>query len=556
MFLSRTIDDVLSNIEANTEIIVILDGQEEKLSIQDNPRVSLVYLPESIGQRAAINRAAKMSKAEFIMKLDAHCSVDHGFDVKLMADCEYDWTVIPTMKNLHCFNWLCKQCGDEKYQGPTPKKCDKCQNTTDFERKMIWQPRRGTANSFMRFDSNLHFQYWGEYKQRPEAQGDIVECMSLIGACWMLHRDRYWDIDGLDEGHGSWGQMGTEISCKSWLSGGKLMVNKKTWFAHMFRTQGGDFGFPYSITGREVDKARKYSNDIWKNNKWPKATRPFSWLIRKFAPIPGWEEGEIVKLEKYGPIKENPSKEEITPSLTAKKLTKGMVYYTDNKCNPIIANAVREQLLKISKSKEIKIVSVSLEPLDFGQNIVLPLERGSVAMTKQIHAGIEAIDTDIVFLVEHDIIYHPQHFDFTPPLDDVFWYNENTWKVRSSDGQAVFFHTKQTSGCCAYRRLLLPHYVKRVERVEKEGKVPREMGYEPGCHHLPGGVDDYKAKDWMAPHPNVDIRHETNLTWSRFKPEQYRSQRSIIGWTLADEIPYWGKTKGRFWDFLKDVKNK
>ena len=35
-----------------------------------------------------------------MMKLDAHCAVDEGFDVKLMADCEPDWTVVPRMFNL------------------------------------------------------------------------------------------------------------------------------------------------------------------------------------------------------------------------------------------------------------------------------------------------------------------------------------------------------------------------------------------------------------------------------------------------------------------------
>jgi len=39
------------------------------------------------------------------------------------------------------------------------------------------------------------------------------------------------ELEGLDERHGFWGQFGTEISCKSWLSGGRQVVNKKTWFA-------------------------------------------------------------------------------------------------------------------------------------------------------------------------------------------------------------------------------------------------------------------------------------------------------------------------------------
>jgi len=563
MFLKRTIEDILQNMRGdNTEIIAVLDGQWADPPIPDHPKVTLIYNAESIGQRAATNQAARYSRSKFIMKCDAHCAFDEGFDVKLMETFEYDWTVIPSMRNLHAYNWTCLKCKHEWYQGPTPKKCEKCGSIEGFERKMYWQPRSGTTNNFMRFDKDLHFQYWRDYKSRPEAQGDIVECMSLLGACWMLHRDRYWDLEGMDEEHGSWGQMGTEVSCKAWLSGGKLMVNKKTWFAHMFRTQGEDFGFPYPLSGRQVEQARKRSNEIWKGNKWPKAKRPFSWLIQKFAPIPGWGEEDITAINSNGPAEEAPAEETAPVPLVepvvkeienTAVLTKGIVFYTDNRLNVSISSVVQSQLKMIAEKLGIKIISVSLAPLNFGHNIVLPLERGILTMTKQILVGLEAIDSDIVYFCEHDLVYHPSHFDFTPPKTDVYYYNENTWKVRSSDGQAVFFHTKQTSGCCSYRKLLASHYRKRVERIEN-GEFSRKMGFEPGCHHLPNGVDNFLAEKWMSPVPNVDIRHEHNLTWSRFKPDQYRSPKSIVGWTLADEIPGWGRTKDRMNDFLNDIK--
>jgi hypothetical protein len=110
-----------------------------------------------------------------------------------------------------------------------------------------------------------------------------------------MSRERYWQLDGLDEGHGSWGQMGVEVSCKSWLSGGRMVVNKNTWFSHLFRTQPG-FGFPYPMSGAAQDKAREYSREMWRwkdieqMSKWDKAVRPLKWLIEKFAPVPGWHE--------------------------------------------------------------------------------------------------------------------------------------------------------------------------------------------------------------------------------------------------------------------------
>lgn len=153
---------------------------------------------------------------------------------------------------------------------------------------MVWKPRWNRRSDFMRFDSNLHFQYWRDYEHRLQAQGDIADTMCFVGAAFFMERSRFWELGGLDETHGSWGQMGVEMSCKSWLSGGRLVVNKKTWFAHLFRTQPG-FGFPYPISGDEQERAREYSRDLWLSDKWTGAVHPFEWLIEKFAPVPNWE---------------------------------------------------------------------------------------------------------------------------------------------------------------------------------------------------------------------------------------------------------------------------
>lgn len=285
-FLSRTIQDALEHMEGDTEIIAVLDGEWADPPIADHERVTLVYHSESVGQRAAINEAARMSNAKFIMKTDAHCAFDQGFDVKLMADCEPDWTVIPRMYNLHAFDWQCRECGQRRYQGPEPKACEECNNDS-FTQKIVWKPRMRRRTDFARFDTDLRFQYWRDYEKRPESNGDIADVMCFVGACFFMHRERYWELDGSDEAHGSWGQQGVEISCKSWLSGGRMVVNKKTWFAHMFRTQAG-FTFPYPNPG--IEQARKYSKELWLENNWDRAVHKLNWLIDKFAPVPDWHE--------------------------------------------------------------------------------------------------------------------------------------------------------------------------------------------------------------------------------------------------------------------------
>jgi cephalosporin hydroxylase len=258
-YLKETIENVLENIEGDTEIIAILDGYWPDPPIQDNPRVKIIHHTEAIGQRQSINEAARMSEAKFIMKLDAHCAVDKGFDVKLAEDCEYDWTVIPRMYNLDVETWTPKthKRTDYMYMGLNEK-------------------------------NELRALYYGgnEWKSLHRKTELIDDTMACMGPGWFMHRDRFWELGGCDEGHGSWGQQGIEVACKAWLSGGSLKVNKKTWFAHYFR--GGDGGFPYEIKQKDINHARKYSKDLWMNNKWDKQIRKFDWMLDRFNP-PGWD---------------------------------------------------------------------------------------------------------------------------------------------------------------------------------------------------------------------------------------------------------------------------
>lgn len=289
MFLANTIDDILRNAEADTEVIAVADGYWPDLNIKEDQALTLIYLPKPIGQRAATNLAARVSTAKYVMKADAHCAFDKGFDVKLMTEFGADWTVVPRMYNLHAFDWECKACGNRTYQGPKPETCEKCGKPEGFKMTVVWQPRMRRLTEAWRFDSDLKFGYWRDYMKRPEVRGkDIIETMSLIGACFMMTRERYWQLDGMDENHGSWGQMGTEVACKTWLSGGRLVTNRRSWFGHMFRTQNNGFSFPYPVTGHDVSAAHQYSKKIWTVDLWPKAKHPVSWLVEKFKPVPGW----------------------------------------------------------------------------------------------------------------------------------------------------------------------------------------------------------------------------------------------------------------------------
>jgi hypothetical protein len=523
MFLARTVEDLLEHAEGQTEVIVVLDGLPADPPLPIDPRVRSVLLPRPIGQRAATNLAARLSEAKYVMKCDAHCAFDQGFDVKMMMDMQPDWTMVPKMYNLHVFDWVCDACGQRRYQGPSAA-CWQCGGQE--RREMIWRAKPSPETTAMRFDRDLKFQYWSGYKKRQT--GDLVDTMSLLGACWMMEQERFWELGGCDEAHGSWGMMGTEIAAKTWLSGGRLVCTKKTWFSHAFRTQTGtDWAFPYRLTTADVARAQAHSKKLWLENTWPGAKHPLSWLIEKFAPVPDWD-----------------------LPIGAETPSKALVYYTDNRLDPEIMFACQRQI-EIGRNGH-DLVTVSLQPILYGRNIMLDGERGPLTMFKQILAGLEATSADVVFLVEHDCMYHPTHFDFTPPRRDTFYYNQNRWQVDAKTGRALHYLANSTSGLCAYRELLLEHYRKRVKLVEERG-FSRRLGFEPGTHNRPERVDDYGCDTWMSEWPNIDLRHGNNLTPTRWEKSQWRNQRYTAGWMEADAVPGWGRTKGRMNDFLDGV---
>ena len=738
LFLAKTIEDVLSHIELDTEIIAVLDGAWSDPPVADNPRLTLIHHSRSVGQRAACNEAARLAKGKYVMKLDAHCAVDQGFDCKLLADMQDDWTMVPVMRNEHVFDFVCPD-GHRRYQGPSGP-CKECGKPTT--RDVVWIAKTNPQSTAYCFDPEPHFQYDGNQKERQKTQGDLVETMSLQGSCFLMTRERYFALNVCDESLGSWGSQGIEVACKTWLSGGRVICNKHTYYGHLFRGKGENWGFPYPISGRQTESAKRKVKELFFENKWPLQVRPLSWLLDRFWPVPGWTDEELVKITQAGelfwkeravgiplstarldghspvtssaysttssrpflggkvtspteplsPIEHiqqmsvdtvrlngiescgrSPSQnvlpissqshveridavaavtemvdaEDIATMTQRQRISepcvhdsmqvrsmvcakspdaeyrvpigcatspqpaasswidrdpgknptdvcgrdaidakigvmhdsvlstesclgpavaltavgspivpsKAMVYYTDNRLDPAIMTACQRQLGRCRNGCELVVVSLS--PIVYGwgdKRIVFEGERSVLTMFRQILAGIEASTADIIYLIEHDVLYHPSHFDFVPPKRDTFYYDENSWHVFADDGMALFYNVQKVSMLVAYRELLLEHYRTRVARVEKEGFTLR-LGYEPGNHPFPRGVDMHGHESYWAQGASIDIRHKQTLTHNRRRKDQFRNQKNLVNWTEADEVPGWGVTKGRFRDFLQELVN-
>ena len=238
------------------------------------------------------------------MKLDGHCSWDEGCDIKMLEafkETGDNTTMVPIMRNLWAFDWNCQDCNWKKYQGPTPEKCEQC-GSIKIRRKLMWIAKNNPQSTSYCFDSEPHFQYFEDWKHRPQYIKDkkekqLTETMSLQGSCFMCTRKRYWQLKICDEELGNWGNQGIEVAVKSWLSGGSVLCNHKTWYAHMFRTQGGDFSFPYPQSGNAVHKTKQKVKELLWSNRWPYQKYSLSIVIEHFWPIPGWDDRALSELK-------------------------------------------------------------------------------------------------------------------------------------------------------------------------------------------------------------------------------------------------------------------
>lgn len=162
---------------------------------------------------------------------------------------------------------------------------------------MVWRAKENPQSTSYSFDATPHFQYFNAWTKtdiyKEQLKTGLTESMSVQGSCFMLTREKYWELNICDEEFGNWGNQGIEVACKTWLTGGRVLVNHNTWYAHLFRTNA-TLHFPWPTSGieQQITKA-KVVNYIW-NKDWP---RPLSWLLKKFWPVNGWTEKQLDMLK-------------------------------------------------------------------------------------------------------------------------------------------------------------------------------------------------------------------------------------------------------------------
>jgi len=265
IFLSKTVDDVFNKARGEFEVVVYLDGYWPDPPLKERSNLVILHGDVVIGMRGGINAAAAAATGKYLIKADGHCMLDEGFDEVLKAECDDNWVVVPRRRSLDAENWIIDV---------TNKK-----SPIDYH-FLSWPWAKPN-------ELGMHGSVWNE-RARTRQHILLDDEMSSQGSCWCMTKNHFTNfLGGLSEvGYGTFVQEFQEIGNKTWLGGGQVKINKKTWYAHLHK--GKRYGRGYYISQRKMIEGTLYSADFWTGNKWDKRVHDLEWLIEKFSPVPTW----------------------------------------------------------------------------------------------------------------------------------------------------------------------------------------------------------------------------------------------------------------------------
>jgi len=283
--IHKTIQSVFENATGEFEVIVGFDSPPDYPvpNIWDG-RFSYVIFPKVVGIKTNINALASMATGKYIYKSDAHCDFGKGFDEILTADMQDNWIMMPRFKILTS-NWEIQE------------KNGAVEFYDYFYLCCPFTDKRG-----FRFKAGGH---WPERtKERLPVLGNSItpytidETPQIHGSGWMMTRDYYFDVlqgfPNIDpHGHA---QEPIWLALKCWLAGGKVVVNKKTWYAHLHQ-QGNKRG--YHMDQAQEKRSYDLAVNYWMGDKWEDKKYSMEWFIERFMPMPTWPENWRELLEDW-----------------------------------------------------------------------------------------------------------------------------------------------------------------------------------------------------------------------------------------------------------------
>lgn len=219
----------------------------------DRFQITIIKHDQPQGVRVAFNKAAAITDCKYVFKIDSHIEMCPGWDTK--AKQSYDNSGMETLLIPRIRSWE--------------------PSTGEYGRRLF-------GSWFL--DREVHQHYWQDYMSRiPENQLEW-ETMANLGASWFTSQQYWFQMGGHDESLYIWGESAPETSLKCWLFGGRQIVRRDFWFAHLFRRQ-----FPYQISGSAIKHNKNVIKQEWTGEPKPGQIHDLQWLADKFAPVPTWD---------------------------------------------------------------------------------------------------------------------------------------------------------------------------------------------------------------------------------------------------------------------------
>lgn len=241
-YLPKTIQSLLDNSELADalEIIAVFDGYWPVFDLVYDPRVRYIHMGKNGGMRRSINAGVAIARGEFFMRLDEHCSFAKGYDKVLTDACKENEVMTARRYFLDPVKWEVMQ--EHGY--------------VDYEKLVI----QDMGNGVKKFSG----QKWrSRDKERESVMVD--ETMAMQGSMWIAHREFFLKIVGelQSEGYGPMYQDSVEVCMKYWQAGGRLMLNKNTWFAHKHRSFNRTHNEGTKENPSSKHEGWRYSLDTW-----------------------------------------------------------------------------------------------------------------------------------------------------------------------------------------------------------------------------------------------------------------------------------------------------
>jgi len=199
--------------------------------------------------REAINTGVRAAQGEYIMRTDEHCMYAKGFDRIITSQMQDNWIVTAKRYFLNPVEW-----------------------------KVMEDPPIGYEKLVIQGGVKFAGQRW---PSRDAERKDIAvdETMAMQGSFWIMKKS-WWDkviVNLQTEGYGPLIQDSHEMIFKTWKAGGKMMLNKNTWFAHKHRSFPRMHNNGTPETPAKCDEGYAYALKVW-GDYYQKDIRP-KWRI-------------------------------------------------------------------------------------------------------------------------------------------------------------------------------------------------------------------------------------------------------------------------------------